>query len=118
MTGILPVVLPDAPFERPEPRVTVTRHPGVLNAGDGTGTRFVLRYVVETQQSVWMDAPDRETAAHRAATLVREREPQAVWLLDADRTAGSPCAVAGAWRPLARAARDVQAAFVAWHGPG
>jgi len=117
MTASFPVVLADPPVERPHPRVTVTRLRGSVNYGDGRQRRFALRYVVDGRTRILLDARTQATAARRASTLVRAREPRAVWVVDAGRTAAECWLHGPTWRPLARAASDVQAAFVAWRRP-
>lgn len=117
MTTSFPVVLADPPVERPHPRVTVTRMRGRLNNGDGRQRRFVLRYVVDGRPRLLLGARSPDAAARRASALVRVRQPRAVWVFDAGQTAAECWLHPPAWRPLARAASDVQAAFVAWHHP-
>ena len=116
MTTTLPVVFPDPPFERRHPRVTVVRHDGCVNAGDGLRSRFVVRFVVDCETQLLVDASTASAAARRAAALVRTHRPRAVWLLDADPTRGGVYASASTWQSLARAASEVRAAFVAWTG--
>jgi len=87
-----------------------------VNAGDGLRSTFAVRHVVDGRRRLRLDAPTASAAAERAARLVRARQPRAVWLLDECSPGGVFVAALRAWRPLARAASDVQAAFVAWAG--
>jgi hypothetical protein len=119
MTPSLPVVLADPPVERPHPRVSVTRVRGRVNNGDGRQRWFALRYVVDGRTRILLEARTPATAARRASALVRTQQPRAVWVVDAGRTAAECWLHAPVWRPLERAAGDVQAAFVAWrHSDG
>jgi hypothetical protein len=112
------VVFSDPPFEETHPRVTVVRYAGQLNAGDGRQSRYAVRYVVDCETRLLVEAVTAAAAARRSAAVVRERLPRAVWLLDVDRTTDGTCVLdARTWQPLARAADEVQAAFVAWTGP-
>ncbi len=112
----VPVVFSDPPFEQVHPRVTVVRYAGHTNAGDGRRFRYAIRYVVDCETQLHVDAVTDVAAARRSAAVVRTHSPRAVWLLDADRSMSGAFSNERAWRPLARAAGEVQAAFVAWTG--
>lgn len=117
MTPTTPVVFSDPPFEQAHPRVTVVRYASSVNAGDGRRSRYVVRYVVDCETQLLVDAVTDAAAARRSAAVVRVHRPRAVWLLDADRSTGGTYGLdARTWQPLARAASEVQAAFVAWTG--
>lgn len=115
MTTQRPVLL-DAvpPFGSGRSRVTVIHHPGSVNRGDGRKRTSVVRYVAGGRTEAHAHFRHSRKAARRAARLVREREPVAVWLLDYDRAQSLERFDSWAWRPLARAVGDVNAAFVAW----
>ncbi|MFB6269653.1 MAG: hypothetical protein ABEH83_06900 [Halobacterium sp.] len=108
-----PVVLAGPPPDALHPRVVVARHRASVNAGDGRGDQFVVRDVVDGRTRSIIEASTPEAAVSRAAALVRASSPFAVWLVD-ETTATNYWPARAAWRPLARAAADVQAAYVAW----
>jgi hypothetical protein len=114
MTTCGPVVFDTAPpFESAHPRVTVRDRPWSANRGDGQERTFTIRYVVDGRTEVREHTRHGRAAARRAARLVRERKPFAVWLLDYDRARSVERFDSGAWRPLGRATDDVGAALVA-----
>ena len=116
MTTSLPVVLDGSPADCPHPRVSVIRRRGTVNAGDGPGSTFAVRHVVDGRQRICLGASSAAVAAERAAKLVRARRPRAVWLRDELTARGVFYAATEPWQPLARAASEAQAAFVAWTG--
>lgn len=115
MTIRRPVVLDAAPpFESGRSRVTVIHHPGSVNRGNGRKRVYVVRYVTAGRTEAHARLRHGRTAARRAARLVREHEPLAVWLLDYHRTHSLEQFDSWAWRPLVHAANDISAAFVGW----
>jgi hypothetical protein len=127
MTTATPVAFDrHPPLHLDWPRVTVERRQSAVNAGDGAGVVFEVRYVDSRCSSIADRATHASRAAREAAALVWEREPLAVWLVGSGGEDGrgggegeSDCGesfYAPVWERLAVAAGWVGAAFVAWTG--